>query len=144
MATTNIQVTEGSGKYVVFDHDGGGTDRHVQVVKLALQTADSVALAPSAASIPCSTVTLTNLSSSGSSQQLLASNTNRRGLVVMNDSSATLLLKFGTTASATSFTYKIPAGGTLELNAVVIYTGRIDAIWDTADGSARITEIEGV
>ena len=55
MATTNIQVTEGSGKYVVFDHDGGSPDRHVQAVKLALQTADSVALAPSVASIPCST-----------------------------------------------------------------------------------------
>lgn len=86
------------------------------------------------------TATLSNVSGSASSVQLLAANTSRKGLIVMNDSTADMLLKFGTTASSTSFTYRVPAGGTLEL-ASPIYTGRIDAIWTAASGAARCTEL---
>lgn len=86
------------------------------------------------------TATLSNVSASASSVQLLAANTSRKGLIVMNDSTADMLVKFGTTASSTSFTYRVPAGGTLEL-AAPIYTGRIDAIWTAANGAARCTEL---
>jgi hypothetical protein len=55
------------------------------------------------------TATLTNVSASASSVTILALNTNRRGAVVYNDSTATLYLKYGSTASDTSFTYLIPA-----------------------------------
>lgn len=141
MATTPILVSEGSDKEVLFDENAG---EHVQLTKLALQTTGSMAIAPSAASIPCATANLSSVAANASSVSLLAANADRRGLVIVNDGSQTLLVKFGTTASATSFTYRVLAGSTLELVGPVIYTGDIDGIWDVANGNARITEIEGV
>lgn len=87
------------------------------------------------------TATLTNVNDTASSVQLLAANTSRKGAIIHNDSTSDLLVKFGTTASATSFTYRVAAGGTLELPQP-IYTGRIDGIWTAdASGAARITEM---
>jgi hypothetical protein len=51
-----------------------------------------------------------------------------------------LFLKFGTTASATSFTVKIPASGYYEFPQP-LYTGAVDGIWDAANGNARLTEV---
>lgn len=89
------------------------------------------------------TATLSNVAGSASSVTLLAANTSRIGAQVTNDSSALLYIKFGTTASTTSYTvvlagaasapfsyYEVPAG----------YTGRIDGIWASATGNARVTE----
>lgn len=85
------------------------------------------------------TATLTNVASSATSVTLLASNTARIGAQIYNDSTQICFVKFGTTASSTSFTvalasavyYEVPAG----------YTGRIDGIWVSANGNARVTEI---
>lgn len=88
----------------------------------------------------CATATLTNVASSASTTSLLASNANRLGVILFNDSTSTLYLKYGTTASTTSYTYSIEAGGTWEmLNP--LYTGAIDGIWSSANGNARITEL---
>lgn len=87
-----------------------------------------------------STATLTNVASSATTVQALAANTARVGCTVYNDSSAILYLKFGTTASTSSYTVQIPAGGFYEFGAPV-YTGRLDAIWSAANGNARITEL---
>lgn len=86
---------------------------------------------------------LTNVAASASSVTLLSANTARIGAQITNDSSSVVYIKFGTTASLTSYTvslagaasapfsyYEVPAG----------YTGRIDAIWASAAGNARITE----
>lgn len=86
-----------------------------------------------------SSASLSNVSSSATSVTLLSSNSSRKGAVIVNDSTQVLYLKFGTTASATSYTYKLNAGDTLELPRPV-YTGRIDGIWASANGNARITE----
>ena len=84
--------------------------------------------------------TLTNVAQNAASVTLQAFNYERNGLVIFNDSTANLFIKFGITASATSFTYKVLAGGTLELPAPV-YSGRVDGIWDAAGaGAARVTE----
>jgi hypothetical protein len=85
------------------------------------------------------TAALTNVSSSASSVQLLASTAGRRMATIHNDSTAVLFLKYGSAASATSYTVKIPAGGYFEFPHPV-YTGRVDGIWDAANGAARITE----
>lgn len=90
------------------------------------------------------TATLSNVASSATSVTLLAANAARIGATFTNDSSALLYIKFGTTASTTSYTvvlagaasapfsyYEVPAG----------YTGRIDGIWASATGNARVTEI---
>lgn len=85
--------------------------------------------------------TLANVASSVTNVTLKASNAARRGLVVVNDSaSATLYLKFGATASATSFTYSLAPGANWTMPTPV-YTGIVDGIWSAAVGSARVTEL---
>lgn len=93
--------------------------------------------------LPASTGTLTSPANSASSFTVLASNANRKGATIVNDDTAvtgaTLYLKFGTTASATSYTvalapqayYEVPYG----------FTGRIDGLASAATGTARVTEL---
>ena len=86
------------------------------------------------------TATLSNVAGSATNVTVLAANANRIGAVIVNDSAAILLLKFGATASATSFTYRLDAYSTLELPVMPLYKGIIDGIWASATGSARVTE----
>ena len=87
------------------------------------------------------TATLSNVATSNASAQLLASNAARKGAIIYNDSLVVMYVKFGTTASATSFTYYLVAGATLELPSSPVYTGRIDAILASSTGTARVTEL---
>jgi len=57
------------------------------------------------------TSTLTNVNDSGSSVTVLAANANRLGATLFNDSTSSLYLKFGATASTTSFTVLIAPQG---------------------------------
>ena len=87
------------------------------------------------------TATLSNVDDSAASVSLLAANTTRSGVILVNDSGEILYLKYGATASLTSFTYKIAAGGTWEMPEP-IYLGAIDGIWAAnGAGAARITEL---
>jgi hypothetical protein len=83
------------------------------------------------------TAGLTSLASSASSAQAIASNTARRAMIMTNTDANPVYIKFGTTASATSFTYIVPGGGTLEMFDQV-FTGRIDAIWSAAGGGGSL------
>lgn len=89
---------------------------------------------------PAGTATLANVSASATSVTLRAANTSRLGLIIFNDSTEILYVKFGSTASATSFTYKLNAGDTLELQTTP-YTGIVTGIWVSATGTARVTEL---
>lgn len=84
------------------------------------------------------TATLSNVPATATSVTVLAANTARVGAQVYNDSSAVLYLKFGTTASTTSFTVPLTANTYYEVPAG--YTGIIDGIWASATGAARVTE----
>jgi hypothetical protein len=84
--------------------------------------------------------TLSNVSSSASNVTLLAANTDRIGVLVVNDSTATLYLKYGATATSSSYTVKMEPGSYWEMPQP-IYTGIIDGIWSSANGAARITEL---
>lgn len=84
--------------------------------------------------------TLSNVASSASSVTLKAANAARRGLAIFNDSEAVLYVKFGATASASSFTVKIAADGFYEMPQP-IYQGVVDGIWASANGNARVTEL---
>lgn len=86
------------------------------------------------------TTTLANVASATTTGTLLAANTNRKGAYIFNDSTSALYVKFGATASTTSFTVKIAAGGYYEF-PVPMYQGVVDGIWDTANGAARVTEV---
>jgi hypothetical protein len=87
-----------------------------------------------------SSATLANVAASASSVTLQASNSGRIGLAIYNDSTSALYVKLGATASATSFTVKVPSYGYYEMPEPV-YTGVVDGIWDAATGSARMTEV---
>lgn len=91
---------------------------------------------------PVSAATLSAVASAATSAQLLAANAARKGVLLCNTDANAVLLKYGTTASATSFTVRVPGGnGQWEMQQP-IYTGRIDAIWEAdGTGSAYVTEL---
>jgi hypothetical protein len=61
-----------------------------------------------------------------------------RGRTVFNDSTATLYLKYGVTASTTDYTVQIAPGGFFEF-PLPVYPGEVDGIWSAANGNARTT-----
>lgn len=58
--------------------------------------------------------------------------------VIVNESSAVLYVKYGATATATSYTYAVVAGGTLEI-AQPAYGGAITGILSAGTGNAQVT-----
>ena len=89
--------------------------------------------------------TLTNVAASASSVALFAAvEPNVADIrTIYNDSSAVLYVKFGATASTSSFTVKLNAGDYFEFprgRDGSIYTGVVHGIWSSATGSARVTE----
>ena len=90
--------------------------------------------------IQASSAALSNVAGNASSVTLLASNTSRKGVFIFNDSSSILYVKFGSTASTSSFTFRLTPFALYESKSPV-YTGIITGIWDSATGNARITEI---
>lgn len=71
---------------------------------------------------------------------LAAANRSRLGLLVYNDSSADLYLKFGSGASATDYSVKIGGGGYYEVPFE--YDGIVTGAWASATGVARVTEFK--
>ena len=87
------------------------------------------------------TGTKSNVASSASSVTILASNVNRKGALVYNDSTQILYLDLsGGTASNSSYSVQIGSQGFFELPGPVIYTGAITGIWTSANGNASCTE----
>lgn len=84
------------------------------------------------------TASTSNVTASATSVTVLAANNNRKGAQIYNDSAAILYLKFGSTASTSSYTVPLAAGAYYELPAG--YVGIVDGIWASATGAARITE----
>lgn len=83
--------------------------------------------------------TVSSVAGSATSVSLLASNAARKGMTVFNDSTSDLYMKFGATASTSSFTVKIAGGGFYQM-PVNGYAGAVDGIWSSATGNARLTE----
>lgn len=138
----NVPITAGSGTNIATD-DIGGT--HYQILKLAYGPLDTATLVTDTVGLPVqddrpATATLANVAASVSNVTLRASNAARMGLTIFNDSTASVYVKFGATASATSFTVFLGPGAYYELPNPV-YTGIVDGIWTSATGSARVTEM---
>lgn len=87
------------------------------------------------------TATTSNVASSATNVTLLSSNASRKGMMIQNDSTTILYLKYGTTASSTSYTVQMLPGSYYEMPESRIYTGEVDGIWSTANGNARVTEL---
>jgi len=89
--------------------------------------------------IASSAAMVASVAASATNVTLLSANTERVGFAVYNDSTAVCYLKFGATASSTSFTVLLSGGSYYEYAGHGIYEGQVDAIWATATGSARVT-----
>lgn len=88
------------------------------------------------------TSALSSVAASASSVTLLAANASRYSFIFYNDSTSKVFVKFGITASSSSYTVRLSPTGTLTSRDLgVNYTGRIDAIWDSAVGTMLVTEI---
>jgi hypothetical protein len=84
-----------------------------------------------------STSTVTSVNDTATSVTLIVANTAAKERIIQNDSTSTLYVKFGTTASATDYSVKLYTDDVL----VTGYKGRIDGIWSSdASGAAKITE----
>lgn len=110
------------------------TEGDVGAVRMSLARALHVVNVADAAAV-------TTVNSAATSATLLAANANRIGATFFNTDANNLYLKFGATASTTSFTVKIATGGYYELPSP-IYRGIIDGIWDVdGSGLVAITEL---
>ncbi|MBO0884367.1 MAG: hypothetical protein J2P17_29365 [Mycobacterium sp.] len=87
-----------------------------------------------------STATITSVAGSATTVSLLASNTGAKLRTAFNDSTATLYLKYGTTASTSSYTVQMPPNSYYEFPQP-LYTGAVDGIWSAANGNVRLTEV---
>ncbi len=86
---------------------------------------------PGVSSVACSTTSATVAAVYGS----------RKNLIVYNDDTKNLRLKFGSGASTTSFTVLLLPGAYWEMAPMPIYNGLVAGIWEAAcTGSARVTE----
>lgn len=92
------------------------------------------------AQLTYSTSTVTQVASSATNVQVLASTAGRKGASFFNDSTQVCYLKLGTTATSSSYTVKMAAGDFYEA-PFPCYTGRIDAIWASANGNMFVTEL---
>ena len=91
--------------------------------------------------ISASTSSITSVSSSTSSVSLLVSNSSRKAAYFFNESTSVVYLKLGTTASSTSYTLQMLPNSFATIDEWPVYTGAVDAIWVTASGAMRITEL---
>lgn len=85
------------------------------------------------------TATMANVSTSTASATLIASNALRIGATIYNDAAVVLYVKFGSTASATSFVVAMAAASYYEVPAG--YTGIITGITASSTGTARVCEL---
>lgn len=130
----NLIINDGIGRRIEISATGAGTDADPLILGFE-QSVGGGSIAKA------TTATLSSVSSSASNGTLLAENADRIGVLVVNDSTATLYLKYGATASTSSYTVKLEPGSYWEMPQP-IWVGIIDGIWSSANGAARITELE--
>lgn len=91
--------------------------------------------------VPPSSAAVTEVAASESAVTLLASNSARRGGVIHNGADRDLYVKFGASASTTSFTFLLAPD---QYAALVPYTGIITGIWTSGVDTnldAHLTEL---
>lgn len=94
-----------------------------------------------AKNIPSTTSINSSVASSNSNVTLLEANSVRLGATIYNESTSDLYVKLGSNASTSDYTVKLSSGAYYE--SPFSYVGRIDGIWASVNGSARISELVG-
>jgi len=93
------------------------------------------------ANASASTSTISRVGAASSNTSLVAANASRIQIILFNDSNKSAFVKYGTSASSTSFSIKMPPESHHFIDGPV-YSGAIDAIWESgATGAMQITEM---
>lgn len=134
-------ILPGAGTPVASNEIGG---IQWQYLKMAFGANGTATPVDSAAPLPVSdgshaNAALSNVASSATTVLLAGARANRRGFIVVNDSTTILFIAYAATASATAFTYKLSPGSTWEMPKPA-FSGQISGIWDSVNGNARITD----
>lgn len=85
---------------------------------------------------------VTSVNASASSVGLFSAVDYATTRTIFNDSTAVLKVKYGTGASATSFTVTLQPGDLFEFPRPT-YDGVVEGIWTSATGAARMSEVTG-
>lgn len=143
LVADNVQINLGQGGAVIAaDEISSVAYQRIKLIYGAdgVNSGDVAAANPLPAAPPYPSVaTCSTAAGTTASVTFFSSNASRKGASVFNDSTAVLYLKHGTTAASTDFTAKLNAAEFYEL-PFPPYTGRIDAIWVSATGTAKLTE----
>jgi hypothetical protein len=136
-----------------FATDDLGAAGHVPLVVLAysdssgnMVTADANGIevqgTTTLSGVEASSATTTSVGDSATAVELLASNSSRIGWSITNDSTAVLYVKFGASASTTSYIARLVQYDRIGQGPLDgLYTGSITGIWASdAGGNARCTE----
>lgn len=85
--------------------------------------------------------TVTQVAAADSNTALATAKKHRVGLIIRNDSTDTLYIKYGATASASDYTDALVGAGTHTVHEKYA-NGQVDGIWSaTPSGNAYVTEI---
>ena len=139
-----VPITAGTGTTIATDDVGGQRTTRSSSLRSGRLTRRRSSLPRSALPIEdarADTATLANVA--GSRYERCASSSTRAtrlGLILFNDSTASCYVKYGATASATSFTVFLGPGAYWEMPKP-IWTGTVDGIWTSAAGNMRVTEL---
>jgi hypothetical protein len=90
--------------------------------------------------VPVRTPTTTSITSGASSVTILAANANRKGISIANDSTSALRLSYATPASSANAFIVMQPGSFLWLDQQLIVGNIIYGIWESANGTAQVTE----
>lgn len=90
--------------------------------------------------VPARTPTTTSVASSATSVLILASNANRKGLSIANNSTSVLRLAFNVAATTANAFIVLQPKSFILLDQQLIVTNAIYGIWESANGTAQVTE----
>ena len=135
----DILVTPGAGDRVSAEDVSTLNGAAITAAKMQRQLLAKRTGAGIAVDLSSSTASVTLVAQTTSSIQLKAANNARVAIIILNDSGADMLLKYGATAADNDFSIRLGPG---DIHREEIYTGRFDAKWSGAgSGNARITEL---
>lgn len=130
---TDVHVTNGGNLKVSIEETNGSTDFATQTTLSAINNKLNSQVVSSS--------TVTTVNASVSDTTLLASNANRKGFIIFNNSTAILYILLASgTSSSSNFSILLNQNESLIIDNTCLYTGIIKGIWASATGDCKVTE----
>jgi hypothetical protein len=134
--TVTVDGTVDIGNVVTVSGTVGIADQPIEVFGSVSSSIDGVVDTREANATVAAT---SNVAATTTSTTALAANPDRRGAIFYMDGNSVAFIKFGATASQTSYTVKVTRDGYFQVPA--FYTGIIDVVFNNTNGTLRVTEI---